>query len=336
MSFGHAADRFNDLLSKECNPQPKEVPMNKMLVILATVVLAALPSAALAQEPDDDGDLLIRINGDVTVGPGETVGSVIVIDGNVVIEGTVTDSVLVIEGDVRVSGTIENDLAVISGSADLQAGSSVDNVSLVRSDLTRAEGATVTGDIDERDDFRIASGVLALFSVIFWLAMTVAVIVAGLVFAAVGGKQLLSSAETMTGDAVNTILGIVFVWLALPILAVIAIVTVVGLPLGLGIFFFLMPALWFLGLIVAGTRLGTAIVQASGRQAGVHPYLAAFVGLLILQLLILVPILGAIVTFLAGVWGAGALAVTAFRAAGGKGFTSDPRPAGPASPATQG
>ncbi|MEN9221621.1 MAG: hypothetical protein Q6M04_04210, partial [Thermostichus sp. BF3_bins_97] len=46
----------------------------------------------------------------------------------------------------------------------------------------------------------------------------------------------------------------------------------------------------------------------------------AFVGLLILQVIVLLPVLGALVVFLAGVWGAGALAVTAFKAAGGKGF----------------
>jgi hypothetical protein len=83
---------------------------------------------------------------------------------------------------------------------------------------------------------------------------------------------------------VNTILGVVFVWVALPIIAALAIVTLIGLPLGLGVLIFLLPALWFLGLIVAGTRLGLAIVKVSGRESGEHPYLASFVGLLILQL----------------------------------------------------
>ena len=80
-----------------------------------------------------------------------------------------------------------------------------------------------------------------------------------------------------------------------------------------------MPALWFLGLIVAGTRLGLAIARRPASRRAATPTLRAFVGLLILQLLILLPLLGAVVVFFAGIWGAGALAVTAFRGAGIKG-----------------
>ncbi len=299
--------------------------MKWLIAVIVGLSLAAVPGWAMAAPGDDnDGDLLMRVGGDVLVKSGESIGSVVVIDGNATIEGTVRESVLVIDGDIRVTGTIEGDLTVISGSADLASGSSVDNVTLIRSDFTRADGATVSGDINKRDNFRLAQGVIALFSFLFWVAMSVAVIAAGLIFAAVGGRQLLATAQTMTGDAVNTILGIVFVWVALPIIAGIAVVTLIGLPLGLGVLLFLLPALWFLGLIVAGTRLGMAIVKASGREAGPHPYLASFVGLVILQVLILLPILGAVVVFLAGIWGAGALAVTALRGAGFKGFSAPP------------
>jgi hypothetical protein len=41
----------------------------------------------------------------------------------------------------------------------------------------------------------------------------------------------------------------------------------------------------------------------------------------LLQLLVLVPVLGALIVLFAGVWGAGAVAVVAYRAAGGKDFT---------------
>ncbi|MGE0056953.1 MAG: hypothetical protein AB7P33_00760 [Dehalococcoidia bacterium] len=309
--------------------------MKWLIAVIIGLSLAAVPGWALAAPgDDDDGDLLMRIGGDVVINSDESIGAVIVIDGNATIDGTVRESVLVIDGDVRVTGTIEGDLTVISGSADLASGSSVDNVTLIRSDYTRAEGATVTGDVNKRENFRVAQGVVALFSFLFWVAMSVAVIASGLIFAAVGGRQLIATAQTMTGDAVNTILGIVFVWVALPIVAGIAIATLIGLPLGFGVLLFLLPALWFLGLIVAGTRLGMAIVKASGREAGPHPYLAAFIGLVILQVLILLPFLGAVVVFFAGIWGAGALAVTAFRGAGFKGFSSEP-PASATPPGAQ-
>lgn len=292
--------------------------MKRILALVAGFIIAATPGVAAAE--DGNTGLLLRVGGNAIVAPGEQVGTVIVIDGDAVINGTVSNGVLVIDGDLRVSGNVQGTVTVISGSLQLLAGSTVEDVSLIRSDFERASGATVSGRIDRQNNVGLAGGIIALFSLLFWAAMTVAVVVAGLVFAAVGGRQLLSSTRTMTGEAVNAILGVVFVWIGLPIVAGLAIASLIGLPLGLGILLFLLPALWFLGLLVAGTRLGLAIVRAVGRGSGDHPYLAAFVGLLILQVIVLLPVLGALVVFLAGVWGAGALAVTAFKAAGGKGF----------------
>ena len=40
-----------------------------------------------------------------------------------------------------------------------------------------------------------------------------------------------------------------------------AMLTLVGIPLGLGVLLLVLPALWFLGYIVAGARLGTLILH---------------------------------------------------------------------------
>jgi hypothetical protein len=292
----------------------------KLLVALVAIFVAFGPALASADDGADDNGLLLRVRGDVVVSRGETVGTVIVINGDALIEGTVTHRVLVFRGDAVVGGTIEGSLTVVSGDIALRAAAHVDDVNSIRGDLVRAPGATVSGHIRERDNFAFFGWTGAVFSFLFWIAMTLAVVVAGLVFAAVGGRQLTEATRTMTGDAVNTILGIVFVWVALPLIAVVAMVTLVGLPFGLGLLIFLLPALWFLGYIVAGARLGGLLVGLSGRETGVHPLLATFAGLLLLQLLVLVPVLGSLVALLAGLWGAGALAYTAYRAAGGKGF----------------
>jgi len=298
--------------------------MKWTMILAAAVLLALSPAAASAQEADEPEDLLLRIGADVVIESGETVGTVVVIDGDLTIDGTVTDGVLVISGDATVNGSIDGDITVIRGDIRLESGSRVDNVNSVRGELFQAQGATVTGDIHERDNFNVAQGVVAAFSILFWLSMSVAVIVAGLVFAAVGGRQLTAAARRMTQDLAGTIVGAVFVWVALPAVAVLAIVTLLGLPLGLGILLILLPALWFLGYIVAGRWLGGLIVRTAGSEPGSHPYLATFVGLVLLQLLVLVPVLGAMAALLAGAWGAGALAISAYRAAGGRGL---PEPA---------
>jgi len=86
--------------------------------------------------------------------------------------------------------------------------------------------------------------------------------------------------------------------------------TVVHLVVGLA-----PPLLWLLGCLVAGTRLGKALFELAGRRPpSGHPYIAATLGLIALQIIVLVPVVGWAIGALAGMWGSGALAVTAFRA----------------------
>ena len=119
----------------------------------------------------------------------------------------------------------------------------------------------------------------------------------------------------MTAEIGYSLLSTLVLWVGMPILAVLLILTVIGIPLGLGLLVFLLPTLWFLGYLVSGNRLGGALVGLAGRESGEHPYLAAALGLLALQIVALIPVLGGLVLVLSGVWGAGALALLGWRAA---------------------
>ena len=305
--------------------------MKRLAIIAVALALAALPASAGAQSPDEEDEgFIMRVDGDVVIGADERVNTVIVINGDLTLEGTVTDFVLVIEGDALVSGDVGGDLTVISGDIELTSTAVVDNVNSVRGDFVRAQGATVTGDVHERDNFRFFWGIAGIFSILFWVGMTVTMIVAALVFAHFGARQLTNAATTMTGDIVNAIIGAVFLWVGGPLLAFLAFITVIGIPVGIGILVFLLPALGFLGYLVAGTRLGTFLLGFGGREQTGRPYLAAALGMLLLQLLVLVPVFGALAALLAGAWGAGALAFNIYRGAGGKGFEAPATPATPA------
>ena len=50
---------------------------------------------------------------------------------------------------------------------------------------------------------------LAVFSVLVWLGMTIVLVVAGLLFAAIGGRQLSGAADLLTSDATFSILAAV-------------------------------------------------------------------------------------------------------------------------------
>jgi hypothetical protein len=295
--------------------------MKWLLAPIAAFLLAFIPSLAYAEDGVDE-DVLVRIGADVHIAQGERVGTVIVIDGDALIEGEVAEAVLVISGNATVSGEVSGELTVISGDIILPATAQVKNVTSIRGNIERAQGSLVTGDIHEQDEFGLAGLAAAVFSILFWIGITVALVAAGLIFAAVGGRQLREAAQRMTGDAVSVIIGAVFVAVAVPFLAFVAMATLIGIPLGIGLLIFLLPALWFLGYIVAGARLGGALVGLTGRGGGDHPYAATVLGIILLQLLALVPLIGVLVALIAGLWGAGALAYSAYRAAGGKGIES--------------
>jgi hypothetical protein len=292
-----------------------------LLIVLATIVLALSPGLAQAEDGVDE-DVLIRVGADVRIAPGERAGSVIVIDGDAIIEGEVANSLLVIGGNARVSGQVGADLTVISGDVDLLSGAQIHNLISVEGNVTRASDASVTGDIRESDGFMLAGWIIAAISVLFWLGITVALIGAGLIFAAIGGRQLREGAQRMTGEVVGVIVAAVFLVVAAPVIAAVSMATLVGIPFGIGLLVFLLPALWLLGYIVSGARLGGTLVGLASKGSGDHPYAATVLGIILLQLIILIPGIGILVALAAGLWGAAALLVGAFKAAAGRAQTA--------------
>ena len=287
--------------------------MRRLLVLsllaVCVVAVALLPAAAFAQGNDHSG-FVVRVNGPFTLGPADSVDSVVVIKGDALIGGTVHGTVLVIDGSADIAGRVEGNVTVIKGDVTLEGGSFVKRVTIIDGSVTRLSGATVEHGINSHG----LGFFPALFFWLFWIGMTIAVVIAGLVFAAVAGRQLSTASEVMTGQLAYSILGAVAVWIGVPFVAGLVFLTVVGIPFALALLFIALPLLWLLGYIVAGTRLGKALFQLAGRRMPTgRPYVAATLGLILLQIVVLLPFLGWAIGLLAGIWGSGALAVTAFR-----------------------
>jgi hypothetical protein len=297
--------------------------MNLRRSILVTMGLLAVllfaPGAAAQETRTADDGFLLRVNGTTTVGAAETTDSVVAVNGDAVVDGTVRDALVVISGNAAVTGRVEGDVLVVDGTLDLRPGASVADVTLVRGTLIQAPGATITGELSERSEFVNVGWGSGLFSFVFWLGTTLVVLLAGLAFAAIGGRQLTGAGNLLTGQTGASLLAAAVVWIGLPILAVLALVTIVGIPLGLAVLVFVLPALWFLGYLVVGTRLGAVLARRFGAQdAPEHPYVAAVVGLFVFQVIGLVPVVGGLLVALAGFVGAGALGYLAYRAYRGR------------------
>jgi hypothetical protein len=304
--------------------------MWKCFLVALAIAIGLMPAAVFAQEADDQvDDVLIRINGPIQVRAEEFAEGVVVVGDDAFIEGTV-DYLLVINGNATITGTVNRTVTMVNGTVTLKDGARVEeDVQLYRADAVQEAGATVVGDVrEEWGGFNVGRG----FWLGLWLSMTIAVLAAGLLFAAVGGRQLAGAGRAVSGQVWPTLLGAVVLWVGVPMLAVLAMLTLIGIPLGLGILFFLLPALWFAGYLVAGAALGLLLfARMQGVGTDDHPYVAVTVGLLIFQVVALVPLIGGAVAFVAGLIGAGSLvyrAWTAFR-----GDTTDQPAIAPPSPA---
>ena len=251
---------------------------------------------------DEDNSLLFKVNGDIAVAGGDTIQNAAVINGSATVAGTVEENLFVVKGDAVISGTVKGTVTVVRGTLTLENGSSVDDVMLFDSTLNQADGATVTGDIEDRGyDFSFGRG-LAVFSALWWVGLTIVALVAAGIFAWFGRMQLFATVETLKNQFVKSLITAIVMWILLPLGAGLILFTIVGAPLGLSILLVLLPFLWLVGIIVVGTWLGSFILKptSTGRAIG-----AAILGTLIVSLISLIPFV-AVVTGIAAIIGSGA------------------------------
>ncbi|CCF84908.1 RDD domain-containing protein [Nitrolancea hollandica] len=308
----------------------------RLLLLLLSLTLALLPMAAGAQGPEAIGDVIVRYNGPLRIGPGETVPNALVVNQDATIDGTVRGSFGVIDGNATISGRVDGSTTVVNGRLDLGQGAQVSDVNLVNSTLNRAPGAIVNGEIRSQTGILTAAQQRTV-SFFFWLGTTLAVIVAGLIFAAVGGRQLTGAGRLMVEQPAGTVIAALIVSIGLPLLAFLAFVTLIGIPVGFTLLF-LLGALWFLGFLVSGALLGAALVsRVRPRGEPLNLYLAVVIGLLVLEVVGLIPFIGFVIMTLAGFLGSGALALLAWRAWRQPGAPREelapPTPGRPAAPA---
>jgi hypothetical protein len=292
----------------------------KTLLVLTLFLLVLLPSSALAQQetggsaPEDD--VLIRINGPLELAAGESAGTVVAISEDATIAGNVMEALVVIDGSATLSGTVNGDVVVVSGDINLLESARIEgDLNLYDSDLTRAPGSIVSGSTHERSAVTWSTRDSLAVSAFLWAAMAIFSVVVALLFAAVGGRQLVTSAEFITRRTGATILATVVGGILIPIFAVLAILTIFGIPVGLALLLLLMPLMAGLGYVVAGTRIGLWLVERGRDPATIeHPYLAAVLGVVVLHAVGLIPSLGGMIQFIAAVVGAGALTLLAWNA----------------------
>jgi len=277
--------------------------MKRLLVALVLLCTLAPAGPALAAE----GDALDRyvITGGVLVDRDETAGDVVVADGDVVIRGAVEGDVIVGDGDVTIRGNVDGDVVTFAGTATLGRRARVGGDLLYfdkRPVVSR--GAELSGET-KRFDGEL-KGIGAGIAIGFWIAVSVSLLLLGLLLlllAPRAGEAVARTFKARWGASIGVGFGAIIL---LPVAAVLACVTILGLPFGIGLLLALFP-LFGIAYVTSAFVVGRLIIKGARIPA-------FLVGLLILRLLALIPFAGGLVGLLAVIFGLGVLFVTLLRA----------------------
>jgi hypothetical protein len=270
----------------------------------------------LAQENRDD--VYVRVNGTVDLADGESVDTLVAVNSEAQVAGTVRDTLVIVNQTATVSGDVGRDAIVANGTLRLAPTAHIGgDVVLVNGELSQADGAVIAGKVVERSGASIGGEfrrVTAAVSFVAWLGMTLLLVVVALASAALGGRQLSDIAGLLGARPGLAAVAAVIFWIAVPIVAFVAFVTVIGIPIGITLLLVVLPLLWGLGYVTTSTRLGFFLADLRRTPPDLdRPYLEAVLGVVIFQLIGLIPIVGGIVVALAGLFGAGAIVVRAWR-----------------------
>jgi hypothetical protein len=308
----------------EYNKMKRFVSLTLFIILFLAL---AWPQTAMAQ--GSDGDKFV-LGGTYTLQSGETLdGNLFIFGGTATIEegSQVTGDVLLAGGSLVVKGEIQGNIAATGGLIDLRDNAVVDgDVTAIAASLERDPSAVVKGKVNTNvtgplqittpgniDIPNMRINTYPIWRVFWyflrsflWAALAVLVVL-------FLPHQVEQAAETAVSQPLITGgLGLLTT-VVLPILLVVAAITIIGIPVSL-LGALLLVITWSFGVIVIGTEVGKRLAQLFSQEWALA--LEAGVGTLLLTLVTnglgLIPCVGWIPAALVGMVGLGAVLLTRF------------------------
>jgi cytoskeletal protein CcmA (bactofilin family) len=277
-----------------------------IIVPFAALFVLALAGPAAATDSETN-EAQVVLTGQVIVQAGQTVGDVVIFNGPAIIDGTVRGSVTSFNGDVSISGTVTGDVTSFNGDVTVASGARVGGDLVTQSAPNVASGATIEGD-RRRANTDVLSGRFTWISrFAVWVAVSVSILLLGLLlllFAPRAAEAVAVTAAERIGTSIGWGVALFF---GLVIVSVIALVTLVGIPFGLGTLLAL-PLITSIAYTASCHALGRALLKQPTSR-----YLAFLAGWAIVRVASLIPVVSGLVWFVASVYGLGILAVAARR-----------------------
>jgi cytoskeletal protein CcmA (bactofilin family) len=280
-----------------------------------------------------DGELAAA-GGSVKITDSATVaGAALLAGGNVTVDGRLGKGARIYAGEVFLNGEIDGDTRLYAREITLGPNARIDGnlyytsaAPLPEEQLGKISGRVIRERTPEGWTVSTARRGTTWFHPVFFFSMLVCGFVLWLLF-----PNALAGVAATIATAPLRSLGIgLALFFALPPVAILLMITIIGLPAGISLFL-LYPLFLMLGYLAAAFAIGRKLANAAGQPAELGKtrqalFLAA--ALLVLALVRVVPVLGWLLVFLALVAGIGGWVVWAFRRYRGPGAGA------PASPAT--
>ena len=279
-----------------------------LAVAISGIVASATPALAQAGGTDRRAeDEQIVLSGVLVVPEGQTVSTAVSFNGDAIVDGTVTETLVVFNGGATITGTVRQDVVVFNGPVVVSAGATVGGDIVSRETPQIADGANVEGKVTgvlARFDWE-KFGLLGRFA--WWLGYSVSTLILGLlllVFAPRVDRALHDAAARRMGRSIGVGAAVFFLT---PIVAIILMVTIVGIPLGLFLLLGL-ALLYTVGYVAGAHAIGRVIVKPPSSR-----FAAFLAGWGVVRVLGLVPFLGGLVWMLTTIFGLGVLVVATRR-----------------------
>jgi hypothetical protein len=240
------------------------------------------------------------------------------------IDGHATGDVVAVSGPVRVAGRVDGDVIAVSDRAFLARSARVGGDLRYGDERpVVAPGARVAGQVSKEDWADAGNGWGWVSMLGWWLAVSVSTLIVGALLVWLAPGALHGAARAVREHFGATIGWGVAIAIGVPLLAVLALVTLVGIPFGIALLLAAIPVLliaYATGAWIVGRRIL--------RDRSTSPWTALLAGWGIPRLLALIPVVGGLVGLVVTVVGLGALTVALWRARGAG--ASPARPEAPA------
>jgi hypothetical protein len=275
-----------------------------MVVLLAFGWFVSSPGTAVADDGSaPSGSQKVVVFGDVTIGPDQVWDNVIVVGGDVAVQGTVNRTLVVVGGNLTVgpnasigAGVSPDDTAVVSvfGNVSIQVGAVVGRMVDVGGSVPDAARAVFVDPVLRT--WRIGP-------IVSWVLSTVLLLVAAVIASAIAPRQLAVVRDGVRYHFLSSLgwgaLGAIIV---VPIVTVLLIVTVVGIIVAVPWLAVGLPLMSLFGLAAVAAMIGRFILgfRGDGRE---NLIAASVVGMAVVSLIRWIPVAGAVIFVL--LWFAG-------------------------------